>query len=182
MHENRINKKRYIGITHHVDNPNRRWENGKGYYKNKHFFDAIIKYGWDNFDHKIIAKGLNKKDACKLEQELIRAYNTQDKRFGYNITNGGEFFKHTDESKLLMSKNKKGKALPPFTEEHIRKIKANHRGGAEKKKVRCVETGCIFDSINDAARCMGKSKKMISNCCRKIPHYNTAGGYHWEFC
>ena len=80
-----------------------------------------------------------------------------------------------------MSRNRKGKGLHSFSEEHKRKIKENHAGGNPSKKVLCVETGMIYQSINDAARAVGLNKKLISNCCRKIPHYNTGGGYHWMF-
>ena len=60
-------------------------------------------------------------------------------------------------------------------------MKENHSGGADKKKVRCIETNVVYESINDAARQIGASKKLISNCCRHVEHYNTAKGYHWEF-
>lgn len=181
MHINQINGKKYVGITHYSKNPNRRWSNGKGYFRNKHFTDAINRYGWENFKHIIIAEGLSKSAACDLERALIAKYNTQDKSCGYNITNGGEFFKHTDESKRLMSENRKGKGLHKFSEEHKRKMRENHAGGSDLKKVRCIETNQVFESINAAARYINKNKKMISNCCNNVPHYNTAGGYHWEF-
>lgn len=180
MHVNRANGKRYIGITHHED-PEKRWQHGRGYFRNKHFTDAILKYGWDNFDHIIVESGLSKIEACDLEKELIKKYQTQDKTFGYNITNGGEFFRHAEESKRLMSEHRKGKGLTQFSEEHIRKLKENHGGGTEKKKVRCIETSVVYESINDAARQIGASKKLISNCCNHVEHYNTAKGYHWEF-
>ena len=181
MHINRVNGKKYVGITKNEKNLNRRWVNGKGYFRNKHFSDAIARYGWENFDHIVVAEGLTKEEACQLERELIRRYDTQNKEKGYNLTDGGEFFHHSEESRKLMSEHRKGKGLHEFSEEHKRKIKEHHAGGAKKKKVRCVETGEIFDSINDAARAGGKNKKMVSNCCRKMPHFNTAGGYHWEF-
>lgn len=138
MHINRANGKRYVGIS---SNPLARWANGRGYYKNKHFADAIEKYGWNNFDHLILYAELSKEDACEIEQHLIKKYKTQDKRFGYNITSGG----------------------------------------AEKKPVLCVETGEVFSCIKEAANQTGINKKQISNCCRGVPHYNTAGGYTWRF-
>lgn len=88
---------------------------------------------------------------------------------------------HSLEIREKISKNRKGKGLHVFSEEHKQKIREHHGGGAEKKKVICVETGVIFESINAAASQMDINKKMISNCCRKTPHYNTAKGYHWEF-
>lgn len=36
------NKKRYIGIT--CRKPEYRWNYGKGYIENKHFYNAILKY------------------------------------------------------------------------------------------------------------------------------------------
>lgn len=77
----------YIGITSESDE-NIRWRSGYGYRHNPHFFNAIQKYGWDNFRHEIIEEGLTCKEAQDLEISLISKY----KRLGvcYNITDGGE--------------------------------------------------------------------------------------------
>ena len=179
MHENRINGKKYIGITSDV--PEKRWANGKGYYRNKHFSDAINKYGWDAFDHRILYTGLSKAEACRIEQEMIQKYGTQDKTKGYNLTSGGEHFKHSESSVLLMSERRKGKGTQKRTAEQRAKIRAAHAGGADKRAVKCVNNGVVYACINDAARATGINKKQISNCCRNVPHYNTAGGMRWEF-
>lgn len=179
MHINRANGKRYVGIT--AQNPITRWQNGLGYRRNKHFWDAILKYGWDNFDHLILYSGLRKEVACLIEQHLISEYQTTDKRKGYNLTTGGEYFKHSEETKVLMSQQRKGKGKKKRTPEQIARMKAAHAGGAEQKPVFCIETGRCFNSINDASRETGINKKGISGCCRQIQHYNTAGGYHWRF-
>lgn len=82
----------YIGIT--KQKPSRRWRNGEGYKppdgKETPFYSAIKKYGWDNIDHEIIAEGLSRDDACKLEIEKIKEYGSQDKRNGYNVLTGGD--------------------------------------------------------------------------------------------
>ena len=53
MHTNTINGKKYVGIT--SKEPTRRWKgNGSGYRNNEHFWNAIQKYGWDNFEHDVI--------------------------------------------------------------------------------------------------------------------------------
>ena len=59
MHTNKINGKRYVGQT--CKKPEYRWVNGKGYKGSPHFFSAIQKYGWNNFEHQIIAEKLSKK-------------------------------------------------------------------------------------------------------------------------
>ncbi len=179
MHKNKINGKRYVGITKYAD-PNERWKNGRGYYRNKHFFDSILKYGWDNFDHEIVTKCLSREEAEQMEIDLIRKLDLCNKEKGYNINSGGKYFSHSEESRALMSKNRKGKGRVKRSAETCRKISEHHGGGAEKKSVRCVETGETFESIQAAAKSKGLSKKIVSNCCRKVVHYNTAGGYHWE--
>ena len=86
IHTNNINNKKYIGITSR--NPNVRWGiNGKGYSLQPKFFNAIQKYGWDNFNHEIIAKNLTKQEALDLETYYIDLYNTIEN--GYNILRQG---------------------------------------------------------------------------------------------
>lgn len=105
-HINRIDGKRYFGITC-KPKPEYRWANGKGYPANKHFTNAINKFGWDNFDHKIIMAGMSKEDACNLEQYLIAKYDTTNPVNGYNLSIGGECsglgVKRSEESRKKQS-------------------------------------------------------------------------------
>ena len=72
MHISPSNK-RYIGIT--CQKPKKRWgKNGKGYERQEYFYRAIEKYGWDNFQHIIIAKGLTKEIAEWLENNKDRVW------------------------------------------------------------------------------------------------------------
>lgn len=72
IHFNKINNKRYIGIT--KQKPSERWgTDGRRYKKsNPFFYNAIIKYGWNSFEHIIYKTNLSKDDACNLEIELIK--------------------------------------------------------------------------------------------------------------
>lgn len=102
------NGKIYIGQTGQK-NPKRRWQNGEGYKPNAHFYNAIKKYGWDNFEHVIVADGLTKEEADWLEKFLIDYYETTDRNKGYNNTSGGDgSFEMTDEVKQKMSEAKLG--------------------------------------------------------------------------
>lgn len=87
-HINKINDKIYIGITSQARVKDR-WKNGKGYKNSPHFYSAIQKYGWENFEHNIIASGLSIEEAEKMERELITKYDTTNKDKGYNIQTGG---------------------------------------------------------------------------------------------
>lgn len=105
-HVNKINNKQYIGITKQL--PQNRWGcNGINYKRsNPYFCNAIKKYGWDNFEHIIIAYNLSKDEACNLEIKLIKRFKTQDKNYGYNILDGG-----TSPSLPLETRQKIAKAL-----------------------------------------------------------------------
>lgn len=80
--------KYYVGIT--SQNPKNRWRNGNGYNYNTHFYNAIQKYGWDNFVHEIFAEHLTKEEACKMETILIEKLKSNNYHYGYNICSGGE--------------------------------------------------------------------------------------------
>lgn len=60
------------------------------------------------------------------------------------------------------------------SEETKRKI-----GKANSKKVLCVETGEVFESIKDTYRKTGMSSGGISAVCNG--KRKTTGGYHWRF-
>ena len=105
--------KKYVGITSRK--PSLRWSGGNGYKNNEHFYRAIQKYGWGNFQHLIVAKNLTKEEACKAEIDLIKKFNTQDYNLGYNNTSGGEHTTFTLQAKKKMSDAKKGKKLSEET-------------------------------------------------------------------
>lgn len=48
-----------------------------------------------------------------------------------------------------------------------------------RKKVRCIETGIVYDSITSAANNIGVSTTSIRNACKC--ESKIIGGYHWEF-
>lgn len=90
------NNKVYIGIT--SLNPLRRWkQNGMGYKGQRFVFNAILKYGWDNIKHEILYSNLTKEEACQKEIELIAEYKSNNRKYGYNISIGGESHECTDE-------------------------------------------------------------------------------------
>ena len=120
------NGKRYFGITSQ-DKAKYRWNNGKGYKSNEYFYRAINKYGWDNFEHVIIAKGLTEEEAKWLEIELIREWDTTNPNKGYNLSTGGESasgYKMSKEGRKKISEARKGMK---FTEEHKANLSKAHK-------------------------------------------------------
>lgn len=191
-HTNKINNKKYIGIT--MQKPSIRWGGkGQGYIKCPKFWNAIQKYGWDNFEHKILFENLSQKEACEKETELIKQYQTLNDDFGYNMTTGGEKHYHlTEEVKQKLREQKLGEKNPQYgiqrTEEEKKHLSNSMRilgqkGGNHCKKVRCVETNIIYYSCQEAARNTGsgniKQATHIADVCKGTR--NKCNGYKWEW-
>lgn len=135
----------YIGIT--ARPVSRRWHGGSAYRNNAHFYAAIQKYGWGNFSHDILATGLSREDACKMEVELIAKYDSTNPAKGYNHSPGGDKttlgYKYSEESRQRISEALKGKRKGvPHTEahrEHIRQaLKGRRCSNTTREKMREV--------------------------------------------
>lgn len=99
IHKNILNGKVYVGQT---CNLSERWRNnGKNYFNSIKFYNAIKKYGWDNFTHEVVYSNLNKQAADKLEKELIHKYNSIEE--GYNLKEGGSRGELSTKSLAKMS-------------------------------------------------------------------------------
>lgn len=85
--------------------------------------------------------------------------------------------KHSDEWNRHISDGNKGKKL---SEETRKKISTSRVGTPawNKKKVLCIETGIIYESVDDAMKKTGFSNR-IGVVCRGDG--KTAGGYHWKY-
>jgi group I intron endonuclease len=103
---NNINSKIYIGLTAH-NNPKDRWyrhtaDARKGV--DTYFYNAIRKYGKDNFTFEVILQAFDIEALNNFEIHFIKFYQSNNKKFGYNITEGGKYAKLTDETKNKLSK------------------------------------------------------------------------------
>lgn len=125
IHKNKINGKMYVGQTSQP--PQKRWDNGKGYETSPKFFNAILKYGWNNFEHIIVANNLTQEEANNLEERLIQQYETQI--YGYNIRSGGTNYQHSEETKRKIGEaNKKSLKGSHWSEEHRQLISQMFQG------------------------------------------------------
>lgn len=187
IHTNRINGKMYVGITSRE--PAKRWKGGYGYADNKHFYDAIRKYGWSNFDHEIFADGLTKEEACNMEKILIEKLGTMNYELGYNMHEGGS-------TPPRRSKDDPNYEYKPMSNTQKQKLSVIHTGmkasEATRKKmseahmnllgtpILCIETGIIYPSIAEAGRAIGRSRadSSIGQAIRGTQE--RAYGYHWK--
>lgn len=129
------NGKVYIGITSR--DPKDRWgKDGNRYDNGGAFRHAVKKYGWSNIRHVIIRSGLSEEDAKMAERKLIKRYKARDKRYGYNITPGGDLgprgVKRSAETREKDRINKLGEKNPMYgvspSEEIREKIRRANKG------------------------------------------------------
>ena len=131
--------KMYVGQT--GTSLKHRWRNGAGYlykykdrdeYKQPAFAHAILKYGWENFEHEIIASNLTKKEADKFEKLLIEKLDTMNPNYGYNCVGGGNSGNFSEETRRKISESNKGEKHHMYgkhhSEETKRKISESHKG------------------------------------------------------
>lgn len=169
QHKNKINGKVYIGIT--SQKPEQRWRNGEGYKSSPHFYSAIQKYGWDNFEHNILFVELTKEQACLKEQELIKEFNSMNREYGYNSTSGGDIFVMNEETKqkisqaLMGNQNNLGHSC---SEEKKKKISEAQKGREFTKEHK--------QKLSEAAKnrhvpCSEEKKQTLKEKSHKKPVY-----------
>ena len=169
QHKNKTNGKVYIGIT--SQKPEQRWRNGEGYKSSPHFYSAIQKYGWDNFEHNILFVELTKEQACLKEQELIKEFNSMNREYGYNSTSGGDMFVMNEETKqkisqaLIGNQNNLGH---PCSEEKKKKISETQKGRkfTEEHKQKLSEA-----AKNRHVPCSEEKKQTLKEKSHKKPVY-----------
>lgn len=171
---NTITDEKYIGVT--KQKMYKRFKNGKGYKPTTKINLAIQKFGWENFNYQILYETENKELAGMIEEDYIKKYDTI--KHGYNMQSGG--FKNfkgvlpSEETKNKMKKTKNGKHYSPNTE--FKKGTLTEYTKNKMIKVLCVETGKIYNSINQAEKELNISHHIwdcINNKRQKC------GGYHW---
>ena len=148
MHINNVNRKKYIGIT--SQDPENRWKNGKGYKSQTVFWNAIQKYGWNNFEHEIIFENLTIHEAKEKEVEFIALYKTNCNRYnhpsyGYNMTDGGDnIYEITLETRKKMSEVAKARLADPNNHPWT----GRHHTEETKEKIRKTLTGKMVGENN----------------------------------
>lgn len=177
-HTNRINGKKYVGITsQHV---HARWQNGKHYARHSRFYSDILKFGWENFDHDVIASGLSKEDAEKMERELIDSLDLTNEEKGYNFSTTGIRTAHLkDEAKEKLRAQSIGKNNPFYNHKHSKETKLLMSENRPKRAVMCIETGIVYKSTREAERQTKIDHADIIRCCKGL--LNKAGGYQWKY-
>ena len=194
VHINKTNFKKYVGIT--SQKPEYRWNYGRAYKQCPHFNNAIQKYGWSGFEHIIIFDNLLEDEAKSEEKRLIALWRTQDRRFGYNSTAGGDGlcgYQASDEVRRRWGESHIGSKRSEETKRRMSESSSLRRPDVMKKSAEAKYKPVIartldgqfvgkYESIISAAQSLGLSDGVrghISDCCNGKRHYS--GGYKWEY-
>ena len=152
---------------------------------------AIRKRGLENFTTAILKMCDSQEELNYWEKHLIASRGTRYPN-GYNNSDGGEGgwertpesiakmsrsgMRHRNESKARTAQTLKGKTGTPHTEEEKAVLSAKC---PNKRKVICVETNVIYDSVSEAARHNNLSLQSIYRVCQN--KRKRTGGFHWKF-
>jgi group I intron endonuclease len=140
---NNINQKVYVGQTIDYSHRIRSHKFNLTQNKNTPFYNALLKYGWENFSINIIEEceenELNNKEIYWIKKKNSLYPN------GYNLLEGGSQSRHTDYTKQKISNGRKG---IKFSESHIENLRKSHLGyimpEEQKKKISNSNKGKVI--------------------------------------
>ncbi len=180
---NKINEKIYIGKTIELYTLrfNEHKYNAFTKLTKTYFYNALRKYGWDNFDRFVIyqtnynnSKKEIDKIICEKEKFYINLFRSDCSDYGYNLTSGGDGicgYKFSEETKTKMSLTRSG-------ENHWHYGKFN---GYNAKKVLQFDLDFNFikewESSAEIARQLNYKTSNIIRCCSN--DINTYKGFIW---
>lgn len=134
-HTNKINGKVYIGKSQNIKE---RWSRQGACYKGcTHFYNAIQKYGWNNFIHEVLEDNLTSEWADFRERYYIKLFDSRNPDKGYNIAEGGTGGGHIKGANNVLN-----------------------------KKIICLETKKIYPSARLAGEELGIDESCIRKVCR----------------
>jgi group I intron endonuclease len=167
---NVLNNKIYIGQT---KDPKTRWSRHKsdarlGKKYNWHLYDAMRKYGVDNFVFEVIAQTKFLEEVDRLEILLIEQYGSTDKNIGYNISAGGQANKLvSSETRKKMSEAAIGREAwnknKPCSEETKKLLSQANKGNKFRLGVKVSEkTKILLSQINIGKKATLETKHKMS--------------------
>lgn len=174
---NDINNKVYIGQT--IETLADRWSAHSRPHQGKNkakslIAQAIRKYGKNHFTMVQIDSASSIEELNNLEIRYIKEYNCKAP-YGYNLQDGGDNKTCHPDTRLKISKSLKGTQIKnrmngaskgrPVSEERRARISKTMTGVAQPwkyKKVLCVETGIVYESVQKAAIDLGIKRPNLS--------------------
>lgn len=182
---NHITGLKYVGTTG-TSMEKRAGINGYHYRGSPRFYNAIQKYGFDNFSYEIIADDLTKADAAEIEKEYIEKLGTMDPAKGYNLQEGGfsdnvplsnesrskrisdtlKEQRASAEYRAIMSSRMQKVWDDPVRRAEMLKKRSGKYAGRHPIAVFCDETGEVYPDLHKASNALHISASSISNALK----------------
>lgn len=120
--KNEVNGKVYVGLSVDLARRLREHYNLSQSDKSNYLYNAIRKYGVDNFSVSILEITEDVNSLLNLEAKWIQELDSCNKDKGYNVRiETGETYKHSEETKLKISEARQGYVMPD-----VHKAKLEH--------------------------------------------------------
>jgi hypothetical protein len=174
--------------------PNRPYSSNS---RNRHWKSKVKKH--NGFVVKIIRNNLTKQESESIEKELIVSYRNNNIKLT-NYCEGPMFCNHwlTNQPKEvhpMYGKKRPNPKLSEWNKSHNGELSPTYgmkrpdlsernKSGLFKRytrKVLCIETGIIFNSIKEATISLGKSPKSAEINKHLNGSRKHAFGYHWQY-
>ena len=135
--QNKINRKVYIGqTTKSLHHRREHIASAKSRRSKRYLQNAIVKHGAENFEVQHLANASTKDELDNLEKVFIVLFRSKDKKYGYNLTGGGDGvlgFQPSNETRKKMSLARKAYRQSPET---IAKAAAARCGQKRSEEIR----------------------------------------------
>ena len=116
------------------------------------------------------------------ETQTWEVHHRKEEFYSYaELIERGEYFDVSPEELIFLTHREHCK-IDSFCKRVSETLKGQKRpegAGRPSKKVLCVETGEVFESMGEAHRKTGVRTGNISSVCNG--KQKTAGGYHWQY-
>ena len=147
---NLVNSKVYVGKTRDVDLRFQQHIESSVSGDERHLYASMRHYGIENFVVDVLEENLHSEEAAnEQERAWIRKLNSFDRRFGYNLTPGGDgVTKHRDETRAKMSKSHLGKHPNHETRKKMSQSQKGRIFSDEHKKKMSSSISCALTGRN----------------------------------
>ena len=200
---NKINGTTYVGQTKYDINKRFREHKHSSMTKKTYLYNAMRKYGIENFSIEEIDNANSLDELNKKEIYWINKLNTKIPN-GYNLVDGGDGiigFHHSIKTKKIIQEksknNRNALGKHNISDEGRTNMVLAHKGKESSfknkhhtiearkkmslkhcKMVLCIETNTVYPSSLEASKKL-KIPNQIGRCCNG--QRKTCGGYHWRW-
>ena len=125
----------------------------------------------NSINNSPVLPNISKNDVSKIEKIIKKDSNYQTNTI-IELYNSGLSY-HSVAKKMNLG------AVAVYNILKRSNVKMRNINDTRKKKVKCIETGIVYESVNEASKKVGVNRGNLGRVCRE--NKGTVGGFHWEY-